>query len=48
MANQHAMTAHVKHDFLQLALFIATPLSPIPWSYLATLAEPNWCQAMEV
>jgi hypothetical protein len=46
VANQHAMVTRGKHSFRQSALFEATPLSPVPRTYRAALAYPNWWTAM--
>lgn len=47
--NQHSMTmtTGAKHGFRVLALYHAAPLSPVPRTYRAVLADPNWRAAME-
>lgn len=48
VVNQHVMATRGKHDFRQpAALHASTPLSPIPKTYRAALADPNWRRAME-
>lgn len=41
------MTTRGKLGFRQHALYHASPLYPVPSSFRATLANPNWHAAME-
>jgi hypothetical protein len=41
------MTTRGKGGLRFPALFEAAALPPVPRSYRATLADPNWCAAME-
>lgn len=41
------MTTRSKSGFRVSAIYQAAPLSPLPRSYRATLANPNWRAAME-
>jgi hypothetical protein len=50
VANQHAMKTRGKAGFRQLVIPVllqAAPLSPIPRTYRAALADPNWRAAMQ-
>lgn len=47
VANQHAMTTRAKSGLRLPALFQAASLSPVPRSYRAALADPNWRAAMQ-
>jgi hypothetical protein len=40
--NQHGIRTRNKSGFRVPALFETESLSPIPWSYRAALANPNW------
>ena len=41
------MTTRAKHGFRVPALYQVAPLSPVPRTYRAALADPNWRAAME-
>jgi len=41
------MVTRGKRGFRQPALYQAEPLSPVPRTYRAALADPNWRAAME-
>ena len=47
VTNQHAMVTRAKRGIRLPALYHAAPLSPIPRTYRAALADPNWRAAME-
>ena len=47
VTNQHGMVTRAKRGIRLPALYHAAPLSPIPRTYRAALADPNWRAAME-
>jgi hypothetical protein len=47
VTNEHSMVTRGKRGFRQLALYQAEPLSLVPRTYRAALADPNWRAAME-
>jgi len=47
VTNQHGMVTRAKRGIRLPALYHAASLSPIPRTYRAALADPNWRAAME-
>jgi hypothetical protein len=47
VVHPHPMVTRGKAGFRQLALYLATAVSPIPQSVRATLTDPHWRAAME-